>query len=136
MAALAEDPVVDRERDVSEVGQLLGVRHRLQVASPVDELQLADLVTAAVRVVEEHGRQPGARAFRSREVRRHVLDSVEIEVPRLEQVAVAFLLAPLFSADRPAAGGQFTEQRIELAPAGIGLGRGAVLRLRHVDREW
>ena len=54
VAALAEDPVVDGERDVAETGEFLRVRDRLQIAATVNEFQLADLVAAAMRVVEEH----------------------------------------------------------------------------------
>jgi hypothetical protein len=78
MAALAEDPVVDAERDVSPIGQRLGVRLGLQVTSSLDELLLADRVAPAVGVVEQHGRRFPAARPRTRDVSRHGLETVQV----------------------------------------------------------
>ena len=107
------------QRDVAEVGQDLGVRHRLQVAAALDELLLADRVAAAVRVIEDDGRRPPGQAPRPRQVGRDGLDPVEVEVPRFEDVAVALFLAALLAADGPLAIGKVAEQRVELAAAGL-----------------
>ena len=123
VAALAEDPVVDAERDVAAVGQRLRVRRRLQVAAAVDELLLADRVAAAVRVVEEHGRRAARRVARPRDERRHRLDAVQVEDPALEDVAVPLLLADLVLADGPMPVRQLAEQPVQLAAPGGGNGR-------------
>ena len=46
----------------------------------------------------------------------HVLEAVQIEIPRLEHEAVAGRLAALLAADRPLPIGKIAEQSIELAP--------------------
>ena len=117
VAALAEDPVVDRERDEAEIGQLLRVRLRLQVAAALDELLLADRVAAAVRVVEEHGWKPARRATRAGDVGRHRLDAVEIEHPGLEDVAVVLGLRRLAPGHRARPVRQVSEQCVQLRPS-------------------
>src|SRR4029450_12496549 len=102
VAALAEDPVVDRERNAAETGELFRVRHRLQGASSVAELLLAGLFARA-------GEPPG-RAFRARQVRGHVLDAVEIEVPGFEHVSLVLFFRSLLPADRAGPGGKICAQ--------------------------
>ena len=117
VASLAEDPVVDGQRDIAEVRQHLRVGRWLQVAPAVDEFLLADLVAAAVGVVEEHGRRAAGDLAWSRQVRRNGFDAVEVELPRFEDVPVTLGFAQLASADGPVTVGQVAHQRVELGTA-------------------
>ncbi len=128
VAALAEDPVVDGQGDVAEVGQDFRVRHRLQVAAALDQFLLADRVAAAVRVVEEHGRSPPGQRARPRDIRRHRFDAVEIQRPRLEDVAVPFVFSRSWPADRPLSIRQVAHQRVELGPPTVRRRRGGLQR--------
>ncbi len=131
-AALAEAPVVDREDDVPLLDQGLRVGDRVQVGAAVDELLLADVVAPAVGVVEDDGWARAARSDRASEERGHGLEPVQVEHPRLEDVAAPLLLAALRGADRPLPVGQVAEQlvqagaprlRVAVRPAGRGRDR-------------
>ena len=117
VAALAEDPGVDADGDVAEVGQRLGVRRRLQVAAALDELRLADLVAAAVRVAEDDAGRAAGEALRAGDVARDRLDAVQVVAPGLEDVAVALDFPELLARHRARAVGQPSEQAVQLGPA-------------------
>ena len=82
----------------------------------------------------EHDRRraTGQRAW-PREVGGNRLDPVEVEVPGLEDVAVALLLAAFLAADGPLPIGKVAQQRVELAAPILGPllgGSGHRLRLQ------
>ena len=72
-------------------------------------------------MIEDHRRRTSGEPARARQVRRHRLDPIEVEVPRFEDVAVALLLAPLLAADGPPAIGEVAHQRVEFAAPALGI---------------
>src|SRR4051812_28116684 len=85
-------------------------------------------------MVEEDRRQAAARPTWTREIRRHVLDPVQIEIPRLEDVAVLLALVALLGADRTIARRQLAEERVQLAAALCGVG--GLACLAHRWQQW
>jgi hypothetical protein len=132
---LAENPRVDAERNVAHLCQLFRIRLWLQIAAPLDELLLADLVAATVRVVEYDTGNASAERARPGEVGGHRLDSIQIEVPGFENVSVTLFLVPFLSADRTLPVRKITQQAVQFAPACIRIAGGPAGR-RLKARHW
>ncbi len=130
--ALAENPRIEAQRVVTQRSQEFRVRRFAHVLAAFQKFGLADLVAAAVRVIEQHRGKPACLALGPGEICRRGLLAIEVDDELLERVGFPVFRGDELRADLTIARRQFAEQTIQLLAAGrcgeVCMG----LRARHI----